>query len=392
MADMTARPTAETRILVVEDEPALRRLFVEVLRREAYEVDQADSGEAALTLLETADFDIVISDMQMRQLSGLDVLEMARRKDPSTQVIIITGHASIGTAVRAIRQGAYEYLTKPVQPQALTIKVKNAIERRQLLLTLAEQEEALRRHHELIERDLVLARQVQASLVPTGFSTPGLDVGIRYVPMIGLGGDFADIVAVDDQHIFLAVIDVTGHGIAAALLVSRICHEWRRQVLLCRDPAAVLWQLNDFFLDTFFETPLFLTMMVVECDLKNRQLRYAGSAHPAALLWRCSSRTFVRLDPQNAIIGFARGDAASFRSGTMPYEAGDRLMLYTDGAIEAENQHGKPLGLHGVQQIIRRQMQTRPAIKAADAIIDEVIAFSRDALGDDVLMMVAHLQ
>lgn len=392
MAEITTRPPAEIRILVVEDEPALRRLFVEVLRREAYLVEQADSGEAALTLLETADFDIVISDMQMRQLSGLDVLEMATRKDPSTQVIIITGHASIGTAVRAIRQGAYEYLTKPVQPQALTIKVKNAIERRQLLLTLAEQEGALRRHHELIERDLVLARQVQASLVPSGFTTPGLDVGIRYVPMIGLGGDFADIVAVDDQHIFLAVIDVTGHGIAAALLVSRICHEWRRQVLLCRDPAAVLWHLNEFFLDTFFETPLFLTMMVVECDLENRQLRYAGSAHPAALLWRRSSRNFIRLDPQNAIIGFARSAAAAFRSGTVPYDAGDMLLLYTDGAIEAENQHGKPLGLQGMQQIIRRQVQTMPALKAASAIIEEVIAFSRDALGDDVLMLAAHFE
>jgi serine phosphatase RsbU (regulator of sigma subunit) len=392
MAEINMSPAEKVTVLVVEDDPNLRRLFVEVLRRESYAVQEADCGEAALALLENNSFDIVLSDLQMLKLSGLDVLQAARQKDPSTQVIIITGYASVGTAVRAMRQGAYEYLTKPVQPEALTLKVRNAIERRHLLQTLASQAEALQAHHEMIERDLILAKQVQASLVPSSFANSGIEVGIKYVPMIGLGGDFADVYAASSDKVYLAVIDVTGHGISAALLVSRVCHEWRRQVQRELDPAEMLWQLNEFFISTFYDTPLFLTIMAVECDIKKRTLRYAGSAHPAALLWHGKNQVFSRLDPQNAIIGFARTDLSAFCSTTISYEPGDVLLLYTDGVVEAEDENGKILGLLGMQRIIRRQGMEVPAIAAATGIIDDVVKFTNDKIGDDVLMMFSRLR
>ena len=377
-------------ILVVEDDPNLRRLFVEILKRESYAVLEADSGEAAMSKIEACNLDVVISDMQMQKLSGLDVLKAATRKDPNTQVIIITGFASVGTAVRAMREGAYEYLTKPVQPDALTLKVHNAIERRRLLLTLAEQDKILQMHHEMIDRDLILARQIQASLVPSTFTADGIDIGIRYRPMIGLGGDFADFYRIDEEKLYLVVIDVTGHGIAAALLVSRVCHEWRRAVQLAPDPAELLWHLNEFFIETFFDTPLFLTIMAVEVNLRRRRLCYAGSAHPAALLLR-SGQGFIRLDSQNTIIGFARAEKAAFHSASLPYQAGDILLIYTDGLIEAETSDGKILGLQGLQRIIRQEGRGSTALTTAETIVDRVVEYTRAEPGDDMLMTVAHL-
>ncbi|HOT98443.1 MAG TPA: SpoIIE family protein phosphatase [bacterium] len=391
MADLKKEQPGLRTILVVEDDPHLRRLFVEILRRDAYHVLEADSGEAALTILENSACDVVISDMQMQQLSGLDVLHAALAKDPITQVLIITGYASVGTAVRAMREGAYEYLTKPVQPEALSLKVRNACERRRLLQTLAKQESALEAHHSMIERDLTLARQVQASLVPEGYSSPLIDVGITYIPMIGLGGDFADIHVANEEKIYLAVIDVTGHGIAAALLVSRVCHEWRSQLQSAPDPAEVLWHLNEFFLRTFADTPLFLTIMAVECDLRKKTLRYAGSAHPAALLWHADNESISRLDSQNAIIGFAHADRSAFRSVCLPYAPGDLLLVYTDGVIEAETREGKILGLQGLQRIIRQQKRELKALQTSAAIIRQVVEFTKTDLGDDVLMLVARL-
>lgn len=369
MAEINKPDLSHHTILVVEDDPNLRRLFVEILRRDSYTVLEADSGEAAMTTIEASKLDVVISDMQMQKLSGLDVLKEATRKDPYTQVIIITGFASVGTAVRAMREGAYEYLTKPVQPDALTIKVRNAIERRRLLLTLADQEKILQMHHEMIDRDLILARQIQASLVPSAFTTPGIDVGICYRPMIGLGGDFADLYLIDENRLYLVVIDVTGHGIAAALLVSRVCHEWRRAVQQAPDPAELLWRLNEFFIDTFYDTPLFLTIMAVEVDLQKKRLRYAGSAHPAALLLR-DGQSFTRLDSQNAIIGFARTEKTAFRSASMDYKPGDKLLLYTDGLVEAETAAGKIIGLQGLQRVIRQEGRGSSALETAKAIVD----------------------
>lgn len=390
MAEINKPDLSHHTILVVEDDPNLRRLFVEILRRDSYTVLEADSGEAAMTTIEAAKLDVVISDMQMQKLSGLDVLKEATRKDPYTQVIIITGFASVGTAVRAMREGAYEYLTKPVQPDALTIKVRNAIERRRLLLTLADQEKILQMHHEMIDRDLILARQIQASLVPSAFTTPGIDVGICYRPMIGLGGDFADLYLIDENRLYLVVIDVTGHGIAAALLVSRVCHEWRRAVQQAPDPAELLWRLNEFFIDTFYDTPLFLTIMAVEVDLQKKRLRYAGSAHPAALLLR-DGQSFTRLDSQNAIIGFARTEKTAFRSASMDYKPGDKLLLYTDGLVEAETAAGKIIGLQGLQRVIRQEGRGSSALATAKAIVDRVVEFSSAEPGDDMLMLAASL-
>ncbi len=375
-------------ILVVEDEENLRRLFVQFLLREKYNVHEARNGEEAREMIARSDYDVVITDMQMHKMSGIDVLTTAKIKDPLTQVLIVTGFGSISTAVNAMQQGAYEYLTKPVQAEALVIKVKNALERRYLQQKLERQEKSLEEHHLLIERDLNLARQVQESLVPEFFSTQKLDVSVKYFPMIGLGGDFADIYQQSPGHVYFTVIDVTGHGIAAALVVNRVCNEWRKWALEGLHPSEILWRLNDFFIRTFHDTPLFLTIMLAECDLYEKTLRIAGSAHPDALLWRSSSKRFQHLEAQNIIIGFEHKRLAEFKEEETGLEPGDVLYLYTDGLIEAENEAGKPIGLENLQRLIKKHVQS-PALQSSADIIDDLLNYSQGVVGDDMLILVA---
>jgi two-component system response regulator PilR (NtrC family) len=128
----TGRPAERARILVVDDEPSMRELLAIVLRREGYEVIQAENGHAALEALERQMVDLLISDIKMPDMSGVDVLRAAKQIDQDVLGIMITAFASTDTAVEAMRLGACDYLSKPFNVDELKIKVREKLESRSL--------------------------------------------------------------------------------------------------------------------------------------------------------------------------------------------------------------------------------------------------------------------
>jgi len=120
------------RILVVDDERSMRELLQIVLRREGHQVRLAESGPVAVAELEREPVDVLISDIKMPGMTGVDVLREAKRLDPDIVGIMVTAYASTESAVEALRLGAYDYLTKPFDVEELKAKVRNALERRTL--------------------------------------------------------------------------------------------------------------------------------------------------------------------------------------------------------------------------------------------------------------------
>ncbi|MFA5112034.1 MAG: sigma-54 dependent transcriptional regulator [Desulfobaccales bacterium] len=119
-------------ILVVDDDPALRQSLQEVLETEGYEVTTAADGEQGLVLLKEQSFDLVLSDLALPGMDGMDLLKYLVGEQPGLPCIIITGYGSINNAVTAMRQGAYDYFTKPVDPTELRLVVARALEHRRL--------------------------------------------------------------------------------------------------------------------------------------------------------------------------------------------------------------------------------------------------------------------
>ncbi|HNV04269.1 MAG TPA: response regulator, partial [Vicinamibacterales bacterium] len=130
----TSAPNAPRsgRILVVDDERSMRELLQIVLRREGHQVRLAEDGPAAVAELGREPADVLISDIRMPGMSGVDVLREAKRLDPDIVGIMVTAYASTDSAVEALRLGAYDYLTKPFDVEELKAKVRNALERRTL--------------------------------------------------------------------------------------------------------------------------------------------------------------------------------------------------------------------------------------------------------------------
>ena len=127
-------------ILVVDDDPLVLAGFCEVLQRDGFEITPAGSGREACDMLETRAFDVILSDMLMPKVNGFDVLRFALEKWPDSVVIIVTGFASVRSAVEALRLGAYDYLIKPCEDEELLFRVRMGLERIQMRKELRSKE------------------------------------------------------------------------------------------------------------------------------------------------------------------------------------------------------------------------------------------------------------
>jgi len=125
-------PDAKRRILVVDDEVDMLETCRRILALKGYEVDVASRAEDAVARLEAGPFDLVVADLKMPRLTGIELLERVRRIDAALPVVLMTGFPTVETAIDAIKKGAYDYLTKPFTPDQLTVAVDRAVEKRNL--------------------------------------------------------------------------------------------------------------------------------------------------------------------------------------------------------------------------------------------------------------------
>jgi len=120
---------SQAQVLVVDDDFASRLLITKILEKENYQTFSCASGTEGIELLKKGSFDLLISDLKMEEMDGMQLLQKVRSLDPDLSVIILTGHASMQTAIDSLRLGAVDYLMKPVNIEELKIRVKKAIER-----------------------------------------------------------------------------------------------------------------------------------------------------------------------------------------------------------------------------------------------------------------------
>jgi DNA-binding NtrC family response regulator len=160
-----SRSVPSLRILVAEDDPHLGEALRGFLREKGHAVDLARSGAEALKLLRRRHYSLVLTDLVMPEADGLEVLRVAREQDPATLVVIMTGHASLESAIQATREGAYDYLRKPFNLRELDIAVANAA---RLLHLKAENLHLLKKIQELTAKleDLQTTKEVAEAPAP----------------------------------------------------------------------------------------------------------------------------------------------------------------------------------------------------------------------------------
>ncbi len=141
-----------SKILVVEDESAIRRVLVKILSEESdsYQVEEAEDGLKGMETIKKNDYDLVLCDIKMPKMDGVEVLEAARKIKPEIPFIMISGHGDLDTAVNTMRLGAFDYISKPPDLNRLLTTVRNALDRKELVVENKILKKKVSKNYEMI--------------------------------------------------------------------------------------------------------------------------------------------------------------------------------------------------------------------------------------------------
>ena len=190
---MKPEPENSIQILIVDDEKVMQDSCTRILLKEGYKVHTAYSGEEAIEKFDREPFDLVLLDLKMPGIGGTETLRRLKEMDPGSTILIMTGYPSIETAVKAIKLGAYDYITKPFTPDSLRIAINRALERKSLVtgnlqlrrqlkvkneadITIG-QSEAMRNIYELVRR----TAPTDSTVLITGESGTGKELIARAI-------------------------------------------------------------------------------------------------------------------------------------------------------------------------------------------------------------------
>ncbi|WP_421824666.1 sigma-54-dependent transcriptional regulator [Flagellimonas oceanensis] len=160
-----------SKILVIEDESAIRRVLVKILAEESdsYNVVEAEDGLAGMDIIKKEDFDLVLCDIKMPKMDGVEVLEAAKKIKPEIPFVMISGHGDLDTAVNTMRLGAYDYISKPPDLNRLLTTVRNALERKELAVENKVLKKKVSKNYEMIgdSKEIEAIKDMIEKVAPT---------------------------------------------------------------------------------------------------------------------------------------------------------------------------------------------------------------------------------
>lgn len=387
----------EIKTLLIDDSEADADFIRSVLRKSSsaqpFRVTWESDAKRAIVRLSQERFDLVLVDYQMPAMTGLDALAQIHALDKSLPVIMLTGMGNEDVAVEAMKRGAHDYLKKDALTlPALECAVISALERKRLEDELATRRRAL-------EQDLRMARELQQAFLPQSFphfapqqppDTTGLRFHHHYTPTLAVGGDFFDVLPIDEHSVGVFVSDVAGHGMQAAMVTAVL----RTLIEELKDEAGDV----DHFLQHVngglnrilrqLSAPVFATAFYVKLDAQERRLSFANAGHPPQIHLRRKAGEVARLyDPSKIGPVLGTMEEAVFPAHGAQLDAEDVLLLFTDGIVNVPNPDGEAFGMNRLENAARQVLNAPPA-----QIVDHIVKTAGQHAGaavfpDDVCLI-----
>lgn len=177
-------------ILIIDDEKAIRKTLSEILSYEGYKIDEAADGEEGIKKFSTITYDVVLCDIKMPKVDGLEFLERAREINSDVPIIVISGHGNIETAVEAVKKGAFDYISKPPDLNRLLITLRNALDKQTLVIETKVLKRKVARVQEmvgngagikLIKETIEKVAPTEARVLVTGENGVGKELVARWI-------------------------------------------------------------------------------------------------------------------------------------------------------------------------------------------------------------------
>lgn len=377
---MTPQPH---KILVVDDEPDVQPLFMQRMRRDIragrYELVFAQNGVEALEMLnQDSGIEMVITDINMPKMDGLTLLEQIPSVDPNIRSIIISAYGDMKNIREAMNRGAFDFVTKPLDFEDLQVTIERTLRH------LLEWREALSSRDQLValQNELNIASQMQQSILPAQFPRgPDFQVYASMTPARNVGGDFYDIVHLEDNRIGVAIADVSDKGVPAALYMMSSRTLLKGAAIGCESPSQVLDEVNSLLQDDS-DTGMFVTLFYGIYDPATNEFTYANGGHNPPLIVHADGSSTVLAMTGGVALGVV--PSIQYEQTTVALSPGDTILLYTDGITDATNEEGEFFGLERLQATFAGN-PPRDSRAANDAVFEALQNFVGDAAqADDI--------
>lgn len=323
---------------------------------------------------------VILQDLVMPEIDGLTLVRFFRASAATkeTPLVVLSSTEEPVIKAKAFELGANDYVVKLPDRLELIARIRyhsaaclNLQERNAAFAALAASEQRM-------AAEMKAAAKYAASIIPPPISSP-LNIDWRFVPSTELGGDSLGYFPVDDDRFAFFLLDVTGHGLASALLGVTVCNVLRARALAGADlacPAQVLAALNRSFTMEEQDGRTF-TMWYGVFHRKTRRLTWCGGGHPSAILFRSGSGAPTELESQNPGVGMFELD--TFEQQEIEIPLNSRLLLYSDGVFEIHKQDG---GTWSFREFL--QFVSQPDTDD-DRIMDRLLRHVRTIKGGPVL-------
>ncbi|MEQ6729064.1 two-component system response regulator RssB [Pseudomonas aeruginosa] len=333
-------------LLIIDDDEVVRESLAAYLEDSNFKVLQALNGLQGLQIFESEQPDLVICDLRMPQIDGLELIRRIRQTASETPIIVLSGAGVMSDAVEALRLGAADYLIKPLEDLAvLEHSVRRALDRTYLRVEnqryrdkLEAANRELQASLNLLQEDQNAGRQVQMNMLPvTPWSIEGLEFSHRIIPSLYLSGDFVDYFRVDERRVAFYLADVSGHGASSAFvtvllkfMTTRLLYESRRNGTLPEfKPSEVLAHINRGLINT--KLGKHVTMLGGVIDLEKNSLTYSIGGHlPLPVLFVEGQASY--LEGRGLPVGLF--DDATYDDRVMELPPSFSLSLFSDGILD----------------------------------------------------------
>lgn len=366
-----ARPI---RALIADDQPDITEALRLLLKREGYQIETVHSPRAVLDNLSAREFDVVLMDLNYTRDTtsgeeGLELLGRIRNLDATLPVVVMTAWANIPLAVKAIRRGARDFIEKPWDNSSLLATIRRQVYRRSA-------------SRATVREELRDAATTQQGLLPAAIPRiPGCDIAVAWAPLRQLSGDYLDVIRLGEERLGISIGAVAGKGFAAALLMSNLQAAMRAVAPDSAGPAQVATRVNRVLAPNLASNK-FITLFYGV--LHRNRLTYTSAGHHAPMLVRGNGDR-QRLDAGGAVLGVFSD--AIYEQAEVCLGAGDRLLLFTDGIVEAEDPEGVEFGEDRLLDLLAANRAVG-ATALRQKIMDRLVQFTAGAFQDDATLVV----
>ena len=361
------------KVLLVDDTEANLDVLCELLEAEEYRISMAPNGEIALRIAGRIMPDLILLDVMM---PGIDGFEICRRlkgdeKTREIPIIFITAEDLTESVVTGFEVGGVDYITKPFRDREVLVRVRNAL----LTKYLFDQNRA---YQEKMEKELQTAHELQMGLMPGEQPRlEGFDIAGRCLPAEQVGGDFFQYFELAQGGLAISLADVTGHAMEAAIPVVLFSGMLETQMESGGALEELFGRLNHS-VHRILDSRTFVCFEMAQIDPVKRCLRMGNGGCPHPFHYRAATGEVVELKQEETYPLGIRSDT-SYLSLEVQLERDDRVVFFSDGIVEAENEQGEMFGFERMAQAIRRGCGNGAG---AESLLEGIIAEMRDFVGE----------